>query len=148
MKGVSVNQLRVFITAILDKTSNLLKAEPARAIGYGAAVVLYLVVRVLNAKGYVQFGQLTFEESIVATLAAMTVISGVVESIRRFVFSPQTYIEDLADSYVEGHISAHDEMDLRAQFEAAMLDLKAQREEAATKVVIPVGFVPTNEKPN
>lgn len=96
MKGVNVNQLRKAVSAILAKVSKLLETEPARAIGYGAAVVVYLAARVLSERGYVQFN-LSFEDSIIAAAAALTLVAGVVESIRRFVYSPMTYIEDLAD---------------------------------------------------
>lgn len=105
MKGTSVKQLRIVTSALLDKVSNILRSEPARAIGYGAAVVVFLVARVLGERGYVEFN-LSFEESVLAAGAALTVVASVVESIRRFVYSPQTYIEDLADAVAVGTVKA------------------------------------------
>lgn len=150
MKGVNVNQLRKAVSAILAKVSQLLQTEPARAIGYGAAVVVYLVARVLSNRGYVQFN-LSFEDSIIAAAAALTLVAGVVESIRRFVYSPQTYIEDLADEFQlaleQGHFEAHAEEAMRAAFEEAMAEQQAKR----SRRTVAVGTAKasgTDEKPN
>ena len=138
MKGVTVNQLRKAVSAILAKVSQLLQTEPARAIGYGAAVVVYLVARVLSDRGYVQFN-LSFEDSIIAAAAALTLVAGVVESIRRFVYSPQTYIEDLADEFElaiqQGHFEAHAEDAMRAAFEEAMRAAEAEASQPSTRTV-------------
>lgn len=134
-----MNQLRTAVSALLDKVSLLLKSEPARAIGYGAAVVIFLVVRVLNQRGYVQFAPMSFEDSIVAATAAITVIGTVVESIRKFVYSPQTYIEDLSDEFASGHNLAHFEEELHAAMQAQSEAIRAEREAAKTTFVAPIG---------
>lgn len=138
MKGVNVNQLRKAVSAILAKVSQLLQTEPARAIGYGAAVVVYLAARVLSDRGYVKFN-LSFEDSIIAAAAALTLVAGVVESIRRFVYSPMSYIEDLADEFqfarAQGHIEAHAEEAMQAAFGEAMDEAEAARPRKRTVTV-------------
>jgi hypothetical protein len=143
MKGVSVNALRATVQSILDKVDQLLTTEPARMIGYGAAVVLFLAVQLI---GIVRPGLLppvSFDAAVGDAFAAIATLVILVESIRRFVFSPQTYIEDLADESDAAHEAAHMEDDLRRWAEA----VKAQQD-APQKVAIPVGTVPQSDKQN
>lgn len=65
---------------VLDKVADVLKGEPARAIGYGAGVIVYFVAR---ASGSID--DLTVEESILLTAGYVTTIAGVIESIRHLV---------------------------------------------------------------
>lgn len=69
--------------ALLDAARNVLQGEPLRAIGYGAAVVVFIVA---NASG--RFADLTFDEAISTATVATTTLIGVIETARRFVFSP------------------------------------------------------------
>lgn len=125
-----MNQLRSVVSAFLDKVSLILKSEPARAIGYGAAAVVFLVGKVLADRGYVQFN-LSFEDSVITALAAMTLVGSVVESIRRFVYSPQTYIEDLADEFQQEA--------MRADFWFSAFEQAIAEQQSKRKRTVPVG---------
>lgn len=130
MKGAPVKTLRSTVSAFLDKVSSLLQSEPARLIGYGAAVVIYLAARILADKGILDV-QLTFDQSITAAVAAIAVLVGIVESIRRFVYSPLTYIEDLADEYASGHEQAHFEEEMKRAFAEAVENVKTRKRTVA-----------------
>lgn len=143
MKGVSVNQLRAFVSALLDKVDQLLTSEPARLIGYGAAVVVYLVARVMADRGYISV-PLSFDQSIGAAFGAIATLVILVESIRRFVYSPLTFIESLSDESQAAHEAAHIEEDLQRWVER----IRDEQEEQTQSLVIPVGHVPTGGKPN
>jgi hypothetical protein len=68
----------------------LTEKEPARAIGYGAALVILGVSLVSNALGFTRIPALDLPTAVGdATLAIGTVV-GIVEGIRRFVYSPAT----------------------------------------------------------
>ena len=68
------------IKSTLARVSDALKGEPARVIGYGSAVVIYLVANVVGA-----IPDVTFDNAILSGAAAITVVASVVESIRHFV---------------------------------------------------------------
>lgn len=123
------------IRKLLDKVDELLTTEPARMIAYGAAVVVFLVVQII---GHFRPGLLpavSFDEAVGLTISAVAALVVLVESIRRAVYSPQTFIEELADqamrSYQAGHVDAHEE------------EAQAREAEAAQpqKVRVPVGVV-------
>lgn len=127
MKGVSVNQLRALASKVLAKMDQLLTTEPARVIGYGAAVVVFLAVQGIS---YFKPGVLpavTFDEAIGMAFAAISTLVILIESIRRFVFSPQTYIEDIADESEAAHEAAHIEEEAQRFIEG----LRAQQAAAA-----------------
>lgn len=126
MKGVTVNQLRIFATAVLDRVSILLATEPARLIGYGAAVVVFVVAQVLEQFRPGLLPKLTFESAIAITASAIVFLAIVVENIRRFVYSPMTYIEDLSDESQLSHDAAHMEEDLRRMAEEAVARREAE----------------------
>lgn len=140
MKGVSVQQLRTLVQTVLGKAAQLLDSEPARVIGYGAAVVVYLVARVMADRGYLAI-PLTFDESIGAAFAAITTLVIVIEAIRRFVYSPLTYIEDLADEAVNAHIAGHEAGHDHAEMEQAVRAFVEHAEAAAEEetIKVPVG---------
>ena len=98
---------RSVITRILDKVHELLLGEPARLIGYGAAVVVVLVAQALSYMGYARFDDIDFDKALPLVGAVILLLITVIESIRRFVYSPLTYIEDLADEWQAGHEEAH-----------------------------------------
>lgn len=150
MKGVSVNQLRALVSSTLDKVDVLLQSEPARLIGYGAAAVIFIVIKVLNDHGIVRFGtDVSFTEALGATAGAIAVTVTVVESIRKFVYSPQTFIEELSDESAAAHEQAHMEEDLKRQFEEAMARREAQQQAKANEpVVMAVGTLPQGQKSN
>lgn len=77
---------------ILDKAANILTGEPARAIGYGAALIIYLV-----AKASGQIADQTPDQALISATAGIASVVGVIESIRHFVYSPNT-VNDLRDS--------------------------------------------------
>lgn len=76
------------IADLLDKVDSILKGEPARIIGYGAAVVIYLV-----AKASGNIADQTPEQALVSATAGIVSVVGVIESIRHFVFSPASVAE-------------------------------------------------------
>lgn len=73
------------ISDILDKVRDLLTGEPARAIGYGGAAVVYLVAKALGS-----IPDVSPEEALVQVTAAIALVASFVETIRRFVYSPNT----------------------------------------------------------
>jgi hypothetical protein len=75
---------------ILDKAEGLLKGEPARAIGYGAALVIVGVSLASNALGFTRIPQVDLPTAVTDATLAIATIVGVIESIRRFVYSPAT----------------------------------------------------------
>ena len=68
------------VSDLLAKASDLLKGEPARVIGYGAAVAIFLVASALD-----RIPDMTIDEALVAATAAIVTIGGVIESIRSLV---------------------------------------------------------------
>lgn len=83
------------VTRILDTARDLLKGEPARAIGYGAAAAIYLV-----ALAFDRVPDMTPEDALTAATAAIITITGVIETIRRFVYSVNT-VEAIAVASAE-----------------------------------------------
>lgn len=72
-------------SAVLDKARDLLQGETLRAIGYGAGVVIYLVAKAVGS-----IPDLSFDQAVLQAGAAAAVLVTVIESARRFVFSPKT----------------------------------------------------------
>lgn len=68
------------LSDVLAKASDLLKGEPARAIGYGAAAAIYLVAYAFDA-----IPDMTPEQALVSAVAAIGTLAGVIESIRSLV---------------------------------------------------------------
>lgn len=68
------------VNGILDKVSELLAGEPARAIGYGGAVIIYLVAKAVGA-----IPDESPDEALAQAGAAIVVVASFVESIRHFV---------------------------------------------------------------
>lgn len=73
------------IKALLAQVDTLLHGEPARAIGYGAAVIIYIV-----AKASGKFPDVSLDSALVSAGTALAAVVGVVETIRHFVYSPNT----------------------------------------------------------
>lgn len=95
-------------------------------IGYAAAVIVVLAAQVI---GYIKPGLLpavSFDEAVGLAFTAIASLVIIVESIRRFVFAPQTYIEDLADESQAAHEAAHIEEDAQRFIE----NLRAAQAEA------------------
>lgn len=65
---------------LLDEVRDLLSGEPARAIGYGGAAVIYIVAKAVGI-----IPDQTPEQALVAAGAAIAVVASFVESIRHFV---------------------------------------------------------------
>lgn len=88
------------LQGLLNKVANLLTGEPLRAIGYGAAVVIWLVA---NASG--KFADMSFESAIVLSTTAIGTLSGIIETARKFVYSPnsvQTIANEAFDAGAAG----------------------------------------------
>jgi len=126
------------VQSVLAKANQLLVTEPARLIGYSSAVVVYFVALFLTSRGLLP--ALTFDQSVAAAFGGIATLVIIVESARRFVYSPQTYIEDLADESQAAHELAH----LEIEFQSALAAIKAEHEAAVvTKqpVAIRVGTI-------
>jgi hypothetical protein len=70
---------------ILNKAEALLQGEPARAIGYGAALVIVGVSLVSNALGYTRIPAIDLPTAVTDATFAIATVVGVIESIRHFV---------------------------------------------------------------
>jgi hypothetical protein len=73
------------LNGLLDKAESILQGEPARIIGYGAAVAIYLVAKISGS-----IADQTPEQALVSAGAGITAVIGVIESIRHFVYSVPT----------------------------------------------------------
>lgn len=73
------------IKAVVAKAEDILEGEPARAIGYGGAAIVYLV-----AKASGRIPDVTPEEALAQVGAALVVVASFVETVRKFVYSPAT----------------------------------------------------------
>lgn len=80
------------VTAILDKARELLRGEVARAIGWGAAIVIYLVALALD-----RIPDMSLDQALVSATAAIVTVGGVIEAIRRYVYSSPT-VETIAQA--------------------------------------------------
>lgn len=75
---------------LLDKVDSLLSGEPARAIGYGAALVIVGVSLASNALGFTRIPEVSLEGALAAAAIATTTVVTVIEGIRRSVYSPNS----------------------------------------------------------
>lgn len=80
-----MDKLLAFTRSLLDAATRLLQGEPLRAIGYGAAVVIFIVT---NASG--RFEDVPFDTAITLATTATATLIGIIETARRFVYSPNT----------------------------------------------------------
>lgn len=131
-----MDNIRKVVSAILDKADQLLTSEPARMIGYGAAVLVYLIIRLVGELKPGLVPQVGFEEAVGMAFSALATVVILVESIRRFVYSPLTYIEDLADESQAAHEAAHLEEDLRRWKEAIAAQQAAEAQPQTKTVVV------------
>lgn len=74
-----------WLQQLVEAANRLLQGSPARAIGYGAAVVMYLVALALD-----RIPDMTFDQAVTSAVTAVTILVGIVEAIRHYVFSPAT----------------------------------------------------------
>lgn len=86
-----------FARNLTDSVRNILRGEPARAIGYGAAAIIYIA-----AKASGRIPDQSPEEALTTAAAAITLLAGVVESIRHFVYSPFTVIDLTSEAFQDG----------------------------------------------
>ena len=77
---------------LLDEAETLLtQKEPARAIGYGSAAVIVVVVAIANALGFTKFGtNIDFGTALGLAGTGIVALTGIVEGIRHYVYAPQT----------------------------------------------------------
>lgn len=93
------------ITAILDKADAYLKSEAARFIGYGAGVVVVLVVLVSNALGITRFGEnIDLVTALGLTATATATLITLIEGIRHFVYSISS-VEKIADASADAGVA-------------------------------------------
>lgn len=102
------------IRELLDKVRAALEGEPARFIGYGAGLVVYAAAKVSGA-----IDDIPLETAITATGAYVTIVASAVETIRHFVYSPQT---------------ANDLLDMIAELQDEIEDLRAGSADAVAPV--------------
>ena len=72
------------LSSLADQLLALLQGEPLRVIGYGAAVIVYLVAKITVLP------DVSFETAVLDALAAAAIVGTVVESFRHMVYSPAT----------------------------------------------------------
>lgn len=81
-----------FLKDTLDKVQHLLSGEPLRAIVYGGAVIIYVV-----AKAFAVIPDQSVDEALVTAGAAAALLATLVETARRYVYSPNTVEAIIAD---------------------------------------------------
>lgn len=139
-----MDNIRAVVDIFLAKVEHLLTTNPVRMIGYGSAVVVFIAAKVLSDAGYTRY-DITFEQAMGLTAASVAFVTLVVESARRFVYSPQTYIEDLADQWSRGHAEAHVEQ-VMSRIEQVIVDHRRQAEAKAPEdVQMPIATVPNGK---
>lgn len=79
-------------TDVLDRAYSILRGEPARIIGYGAAVAIYLIAKLSG-----NIADQTPEQALVSATAGITTVVTVIESIRHLVYSKPT-VEVIAEN--------------------------------------------------
>ena len=72
-------------SAIIDKIYGLLQGEPARVIGYGAAVIIWIVAKAVGV-----IPDQTFDQAVATAFAELAVVVSIIETIRHIVYSPAT----------------------------------------------------------
>lgn len=83
--------MTISVPALLDGARALLTGEAARFIGYGSAIVVVGIIAIANALGVTRFGAgLSLSDALVLTGTAATTVIGIIESIRKFVYSINT----------------------------------------------------------
>jgi hypothetical protein len=89
--------------SLFDSVRTLLTGEAARFIGYGSAVVMVGFIAVANALGITRFGEgMSLTDALILTTAAITFVVGVIESIRKFVYSFNSVAAIAANAAVTG----------------------------------------------
>lgn len=73
------------LKGLLDKAEESLTGEPARFIGYGAAIVVVAVTLVSNALGFTRLPAVDLPTALVLTGAATATVVTVIERIRSLV---------------------------------------------------------------
>lgn len=66
--------------SVLDKVADILSGEPARAIGYAGAALLYVAAKVSGT-----IPDVSVDEALVQATAFVVGVAAVVETIRQFV---------------------------------------------------------------
>lgn len=93
MSSLALGTIKDAIVDFLGKADVLLRGSPARAIGYGAAVIIWLVANAFDV-----FPDMKFEDAVSAALVSISLLVTVIESIRYFVYAPAN-VEKLLDEY-------------------------------------------------
>lgn len=86
------------LRGLLDKAEDLLtQREPARAIGYGAALVIVGVSLASNALGFTRIPDIDLPTALGLATAGIGTVVAAVEGIRKFVFAPATVDSIIAE---------------------------------------------------
>lgn len=80
-----IDRLTAIVDRILDFAEDVLQGEPLRAIGYGAGVAIYFIAR---ASGNIE--DVPLDQALLQGAALAATLVGVIETARRFVFSPRS----------------------------------------------------------
>lgn len=83
-----------WLQGLVEGANRLLQGSPARAIGYGAAIVIYGVALIFD-----RIPDMTLEQALTTAVTAVTLLVGIVEAIRKYVFSPAS-VADLTGADV------------------------------------------------
>jgi hypothetical protein len=75
----------ITLNSVLDSARDLLRGEPARVIGYGSAVVIYIAANLLDV-----LPDVTFDQAIAQGAAVIVTVATVIETIRSLVYSPNS----------------------------------------------------------
>lgn len=73
------------MSAFMARVAGLLTGEPARIIGYGAAVIIWVVARLVGV-----IPDQSPDQALESAVAAIAIVASIVESIRHLVYSPAT----------------------------------------------------------
>lgn len=80
-----MSAIQAKLDALLDAVLALLQGSPVRVIGYGGAVIIYLVA---NAAGRIP--DVSFATAVTDATAAIALLVTIVEGIRHFAWSPSS----------------------------------------------------------
>lgn len=82
-----MDRLKAILLWLRDTTERLLQGEPLRMIVQGAAVVIWLVTRILETLGVGTIEVVSLDQALLIAWAAATALT---EALRRWVYSPAT----------------------------------------------------------
>jgi hypothetical protein len=92
--NILINALVLKVRGFLARLGDALSGEPARVIGYGAALIVYFIA---NMSGRIP--DVSFDEAVIRTTAALAIVSAVIESIRKVTYSKNAVGQIIDETY-------------------------------------------------